>query len=254
MRNRSSSRLRFRYSPWPSCSSSLKRRFPSARRVLNLRPIVSVMPPVPLADTLGTEWAGGSSCNVPEKLSNRGINEVQQPNVTLSNGYRGRFQGDPRDLRGMHHLWGVRRQSCNQPLTRWSSGKRWRLEQKVSVSLSNVERDTPSHSRSPATFRELGPPDLCHVVKSTGRTGQRDVCLNPAALMCRFHQRLARHIPLHIGCRRLVFCISSSLYQLPHICDRGQLCLVLTKADLESSEWLLLVPCLSPSYIDLFVC
>jgi hypothetical protein len=26
-----------------------------------------------------------------------------------------------------------------------------------------------------ATFRELGPPDLCHVVKSTGRSGQRDV-------------------------------------------------------------------------------
>ena len=26
-----------------------------------------------------------------------------------------------------------------------------------------------------ATFRELGPPDLCHVVKSTGRTGHRDV-------------------------------------------------------------------------------
>jgi hypothetical protein len=26
-----------------------------------------------------------------------------------------------------------------------------------------------------ATFRELGPPDLCHVVKSTGRAGQRDV-------------------------------------------------------------------------------
>jgi hypothetical protein len=26
-----------------------------------------------------------------------------------------------------------------------------------------------------ATFRELGPPDLCHVVKSTGRAGQRDL-------------------------------------------------------------------------------
>jgi hypothetical protein len=29
-----------------------------------------------------------------------------------------------------------------------------------------------------ATFRELGPPDLCHIVKSTGRTGQRDVSPN----------------------------------------------------------------------------
>jgi hypothetical protein len=27
-----------------------------------------------------------------------------------------------------------------------------------------------------ATFRELGPPDLCHIVKNTGRSGQRDVC------------------------------------------------------------------------------
>src|SRR6266702_1590175 len=29
-----------------------------------------------------------------------------------------------------------------------------------------------------ATFRELGPPDLCHVVKGTGRAGQRDVSPN----------------------------------------------------------------------------
>jgi hypothetical protein len=29
-----------------------------------------------------------------------------------------------------------------------------------------------------ATFRELGPPDLCHVVKSTARAGQRDVSAN----------------------------------------------------------------------------
>lgn len=29
--------------------------------------------------------------------------------------------------------------------------------------------------RDIATFRELGPPDLCHVVKSNGRSGQRDV-------------------------------------------------------------------------------
>jgi hypothetical protein len=26
-----------------------------------------------------------------------------------------------------------------------------------------------------ATFRELGPPDLCHVIKSTARAGQREV-------------------------------------------------------------------------------
>jgi hypothetical protein len=26
-----------------------------------------------------------------------------------------------------------------------------------------------------ASFRELGPPDLCHVIKTTGRAGQKDV-------------------------------------------------------------------------------
>lgn len=32
-----------------------------------------------------------------------------------------------------------------------------------------------ARTESLATFRELGPPDLCHIVKSTGRTGQRDI-------------------------------------------------------------------------------
>ncbi|RDB30434.1 Uncharacterized protein C31F10.16 [Hypsizygus marmoreus] len=32
-----------------------------------------------------------------------------------------------------------------------------------------------ARTESLSTFRELGPPDLCHVVKSTGRTGQRDL-------------------------------------------------------------------------------
>ncbi|KAI9507849.1 Chs5p-Arf1p-binding proteins-domain-containing protein [Russula earlei] len=32
-----------------------------------------------------------------------------------------------------------------------------------------------ARSEALATFRELGPPDLCHVVKSTGRAGQRDM-------------------------------------------------------------------------------
>ena len=32
-----------------------------------------------------------------------------------------------------------------------------------------------SNAQFLATFRELGPPDLCHVVKTTGRSGQRDV-------------------------------------------------------------------------------
>ncbi|GBE87348.1 Uncharacterized protein SCP_1100230 [Sparassis crispa] len=32
-----------------------------------------------------------------------------------------------------------------------------------------------ARTESLSTFRELGPPDLCHVVKSTGRSGQRDI-------------------------------------------------------------------------------
>ncbi|KAJ7746443.1 Chs5p-Arf1p-binding proteins-domain-containing protein [Mycena maculata] len=32
-----------------------------------------------------------------------------------------------------------------------------------------------ARTESLATFRELGPPDLCHVVKSTGKSGQRDL-------------------------------------------------------------------------------
>ncbi|KAH7910675.1 Chs5p-Arf1p-binding proteins-domain-containing protein [Hygrophoropsis aurantiaca] len=32
-----------------------------------------------------------------------------------------------------------------------------------------------ARTESLATFRELGPPDLCHVIKSTGRAGQRDL-------------------------------------------------------------------------------
>ncbi|THH00715.1 hypothetical protein EW026_g1868 [Hermanssonia centrifuga] len=32
-----------------------------------------------------------------------------------------------------------------------------------------------ARTESLSTFRELGPPDLCHVVKSTGRTGNRDL-------------------------------------------------------------------------------
>lgn len=32
-----------------------------------------------------------------------------------------------------------------------------------------------SRTEALSTFRELGPPDLCHVVKTTGRNGQRDL-------------------------------------------------------------------------------
>ncbi|KAH0834733.1 Chs5p-Arf1p-binding proteins-domain-containing protein [Lanmaoa asiatica] len=45
-----------------------------------------------------------------------------------------------------------------------------------SLGTSALLGSTQRSRRPPAaTFRELGPPDLCHVVKSTGRTGQRDL-------------------------------------------------------------------------------
>ena len=38
-----------------------------------------------------------------------------------------------------------------------------------------IAHSSNSDAQFLATFRELGPPDLCHVVKTTGRNGQRDV-------------------------------------------------------------------------------
>lgn len=32
-----------------------------------------------------------------------------------------------------------------------------------------------------ASFRELGPPDLCHIIKTTGKAGNKDVCSESAA-------------------------------------------------------------------------
>ncbi|KAJ7033066.1 Chs5p-Arf1p-binding proteins-domain-containing protein [Mycena alexandri] len=46
----------------------------------------------------------------------------------------------------------------------------WQRVLKVDLGESLTAR-----TESLSTFRELGPPDLCHVVKSTGKTGQRDL-------------------------------------------------------------------------------
>jgi tetratricopeptide (TPR) repeat protein len=39
----------------------------------------------------------------------------------------------------------------------------------------DLSESLTARTESLSTFRELGPPDLCHVVKSTGRSGQRDL-------------------------------------------------------------------------------
>ncbi|KZV83733.1 hypothetical protein EXIGLDRAFT_842737 [Exidia glandulosa HHB12029] len=53
--------------------------------------------------------------------------------------------------------------------------------------MTDVFRDVPeffevelgealaARTETLSTFRELGPPDLCHVVKSSGKTGQKDI-------------------------------------------------------------------------------
>ena len=57
-----------------------------------------------------------------------------------------------------------------------------------------------------ATFRELGPPDLCHVIKSSGsKTAQRDVSLQEAgggAARCAVYKAdmTARLVSLLVRC------------------------------------------------------
>jgi len=60
--------------------------------------------------------------------------------------------------------------------SRWNSGRPLQHELRVYVrTISTIFRFLTAYACYLATFRELGPPDLCHVVKSTGRSGQRDV-------------------------------------------------------------------------------
>lgn len=39
----------------------------------------------------------------------------------------------------------------------------------------DVGESLVSRTETLASFRELGPPDLCHVIKTTGRTGAKDI-------------------------------------------------------------------------------
>ena len=73
-----------------------------------------------------------------------------------------------------------------------------------------------------ATFRELGPPDLCHVIKTTGRSGGRDVSGGSSPVARCAHKCFLqdRILPLHIGCRRLILGLPGSLHQLTNIFDR----------------------------------
>ncbi|KAH9957128.1 hypothetical protein BC827DRAFT_1227707, partial [Russula dissimulans] len=59
----------------------------------------------------------------------------------------------------------------------------------------NKELNFAAPSLVPATFRELGPPDVCHVVKSTGRAGQHDVGRPASFAFSRPSRRLTGHDP-----------------------------------------------------------
>lgn len=86
-----------------------------------------------------------------------------------------------------------------------------------------------------ASFRELGPPDLCHVIKTTGRAGQKDVSpvkvsewLLPVLIRNVFATMHAgRIVSLCLGSRRLVISIPSGVHQLAHLHRRGNLVVVL---------------------------
>jgi Chs5-Arf1p-binding protein BUD7/BCH1 len=41
--------------------------------------------------------------------------------------------------------------------------------------ISELYRTRALNLLRTANFRELGPPDLCHIIKTTGRSGQRDL-------------------------------------------------------------------------------
>lgn len=47
---------------------------------------------------------------------------------------------------------------------------------------TDVGESLASRTETLASFRELGPPDLCHVIKTSGRTAGKEVSLQKAVL------------------------------------------------------------------------
>ena len=93
-----------------------------------------------------------------------------------------------------------------------------------------------------ATFRELGPPDLCHVVKTTGKTGQRDVRPpSPFASGPISPPHTAWLLPLCLRGRCELLRLPRSLYQLAHVRHRGHVCVVLQRSRVEGTKRVLLL-------------
>jgi hypothetical protein len=146
------------------------------------------------------------------------ISEASTLACRTSNGCRGSVQGRTRDIRGtlpsfipyFYHLYTLIYRSS------WESVSLH--EQSLLVRYFDLPR-TPLPQLPTATFRELGPPDLCHVVKSTGRTGQRGVSTSVIAnsTLSSSHHAAAGLLPLRLWNRHVIIRVSRRVYQLSHI-------------------------------------
>jgi len=106
--------------------------------------------------------------------------------VPERNGCKGSFQGCARDFRG-----NLSRGYFNPiPLFRFphrfSCVKPSSHEQRPLVRITSFESSALFHAHPitipSATFHELGPPDLCHVIKSTAHAGQCNVSAQTSSL------------------------------------------------------------------------
>ena len=92
-----------------------------------------------------------------------------------------------------------------------------------------------------ASFRELGPPDLCHVVKTSGRQGAREVGGISSIIMAWILTSSVRFISLRLRSRCFFFRVFGRVYQFPYLCHWRQYRVVLKVATMEGEKWLLLV-------------
>ena len=96
----------------------------------------------------------------------------------------------------------------------------------------------------PATFRELGPPDLCHVVKSTGRAGQREVSASTTSCPGYHSQSPSSAgglVPLCLRRGRVVVRVARGVHQLSYVFHRRAPGVVHERCDVEGEKRLLLV-------------
>ena len=89
-------------------------------------------------------------------------------------GQRGVLQGYTRNIRGWGEFFDVPNTGSLRS-QQVELGEALTARTEALCVLSVIAHSSNSNAQFLAMFRELGPPDLCHVVKTTGRSGQRDV-------------------------------------------------------------------------------